>query len=128
MQSGNANYLAASNVSQAFTVTTQSQTIAFAPLGNRIAGTEPFTVSGTASSGLPVVFSSPTTSTCTVSGTTVTLVAQGTCTIRATQGGNASFAAAPPADQSFNVGASVGVQYTYDAAGNVIRIQRIGSP
>jgi hypothetical protein len=127
-QPGNSNYLAAASVNQSFNVVTQSQTIAFAPLGNRIIGSAPFTVSATASSTLPVSFSSLTLSVCTIGGTTVTLVAQGTCTIRAIQSGNASYAAATPVDQSFTITSGAALQYTYDAAGNVIKIQRFGSP
>ena len=48
-------------------------------------------------------FTSQTTSVCTVSGSTVTLVAVGTCTIQATQAGNATYAAATPVNQSFQV-------------------------
>jgi streptogramin lyase len=79
------------------------QTITFGPLANRTLGTAPFTVSATASSGLPVSFNSQTTSVCAVSGSLVTLVAVGTCTIQATQAGNATYAAATPVNQSFQV-------------------------
>jgi hypothetical protein len=51
-----------------------NQTITFDPLPNRAPGTPPFTVSATASSGLPVTFASSPQSVCTVSGTTVTLL------------------------------------------------------
>jgi hypothetical protein len=50
-----------------------------------------------------VTFASATTDICTVSGTTVTLAALGVCTIQATQGGNANYAAAAPVSQSFAV-------------------------
>jgi hypothetical protein len=40
---------------------------------------------------------------CTVSGTTVTLVATGTCTVQATQAGNTNYAAATPVNRSFTV-------------------------
>src|ERR1019366_6942024 len=66
-------------------------------------GSAPFTVSGTASSGLAVSFASTTPAVCTVSSVTVTMVAAGTCTIQATQAGNANYTAAPPVDQSFQV-------------------------
>ncbi|HXW56968.1 MAG TPA: alkaline phosphatase family protein, partial [Candidatus Cybelea sp.] len=82
---------------------TQEQTITFGALSNEVLGTAPFTVSATASSGLAVSFASTTTSVCTVSGATVTLVAVGTCTIQATQAGNATYAAATPVNQSFQV-------------------------
>jgi len=105
-QAGNANYAAASAVSQSFSVTQASQTIAFGTLANEPMGTAPFTVSATASSGLAVSFASQTTSVCTVSGTTVTLAAVGTCTIQATQAGNANYAAATAVSQSFTVTAA----------------------
>jgi hypothetical protein len=102
-QPGNANYAAATPVNQSFQVTQASQTITFAALPNQHFGTSPFTVSATASSGLPVSFASATLTVCTVSGTTVTLVSTGTCTIKATQAGNANWAAATPISQSFQV-------------------------
>ncbi len=79
------------------------QTITFAPLADQMLGTAPFTVSASASSGLPVSFSSTTPATCTVSGSTVTLVAQGTCTIAADQAGNGTYLPAPTVTQSFFV-------------------------
>jgi ABC-type Fe3+-hydroxamate transport system substrate-binding protein len=102
-QAGNADYAAAPTVSQSFQVTKGSQTIAFGALSNQPYGTAPFTVSATASSGLAVIFYSETSRVCTVSGSTVTLVAVGSCTIVATQPGNADYAAASPVDESFQV-------------------------
>jgi hypothetical protein len=83
--------------------TPEPQSISFGALANRTVGTAPFTVSATASSGLAVSFNSKTTSVCTVSGSQVTLVAVGTCTIQATQAGNINYAAATPVNQSFQV-------------------------
>ena len=103
-QSGSASYSAATPVSQSFTVTPAAQTITFGALGNKVYGTAPFTVSATATSGLAVTFdSSTTTSVCTVSGTTVTLLAGGICVVTASQGGNSNYAAAAPVSQSFAV-------------------------
>jgi len=81
----------------------ESQTITFGALSNLMLGSAPFTLAATASSGLPVSFASTTTSVCTVSGTTATLVAVGACTIQATQAGNATYSAATPVSQSFQV-------------------------
>jgi hypothetical protein len=50
-----------------------------------------------------VSFASITSSVCTVSGATVTLVGVGTCTIQATQAGNTNYSAATPVNQSFLV-------------------------
>jgi len=80
-----------------------AQTITFPATPNQALGTAAFTVSATASSGLTVSFNSQTTGVCTVSGTTVTLVAVGTCTIQAAQAGNSTYAAATPVNQSFQV-------------------------
>jgi hypothetical protein len=80
-----------------------AQTISFGPLSSQVYGTAPFRVSATASSGLTVSFNSQTTSVCTVSGSTVTLVGTGACTIQATQPGNATYAAATPVSETFQV-------------------------
>ncbi len=126
-QAGNATYAPAPNVDQSFSITQVSQTITFGALGDRTLGSAPFTVSAPASSGLAVSFSSLATTVCTVSGNTVTLVSAGTCTIRASQQGNATYAAALNVDQSFNVLAPI-TQYIYDGAGNLISIHRNVSP
>ena len=56
-----------------------------------------------ASSGLAVTLSSLTPQTCSMDGSAVSLLAAGRCTIRASQAGNAQFAAAPFVDRSFSV-------------------------
>ncbi len=48
-----------------------------------------------------MTFTSGTPSVCTVSGTSVSYVAAGTCTVRADQAGNATYAAAAQTTQSF---------------------------
>jgi hypothetical protein len=102
-QAGNTNYAAAIPVNRSFTISKVSQTITFGTLSNRTYSPTPFTVSATASSGLPVSFASTTTTVCTVSGSSVTLVTVGTCTIQASQAGNATYAAAAPVSRSFTV-------------------------
>ena len=102
-QAGNSKFLPV-NAAQTVTVTGKTQTITFANLGSQTVST-PLTLSATASSGLPVSFASQTTSVCTVSGTTATFLKGGTCTIQATQAGNATYAAATPVAQSFTVNA-----------------------
>ncbi|MGA2085098.1 MAG: fibronectin type III domain-containing protein [Terracidiphilus sp.] len=82
------------------------QTITFANPGAQTVGT-PLTLSATASSGLTVSFASTTTSVCTVSGTTATFLEAGTCSITASQAGNATYAAATPVTQSFTVNAMI---------------------
>jgi hypothetical protein len=105
-QAGNTNFNVAAQVTQSFAVSAAAktnQTITFAAIANTTLGT-PLTLTGiTATSGLAVAMTSATTTICTVSGFTVTLVATGTCTLRANQAGNASFNAAPQISQSFTV-------------------------
>ena len=109
-QAGNASYDPASQTSQSFGVSPPPlalQTIGFtspAPSAAVYGGT-PYVVAATASSGLPVAFSTPASSNgiCAVSGSTVSLVGGGTCTISANQAGNGSYAPAPQAQQSFTV-------------------------
>lgn len=100
-QAGNGTYNAASQVSQSFTVFKAGQTITFASLAPRSDAARPFTVSATADSGLTVTFTSTTSTICTVSGTTVTVVADGTCIIAANQAGNGNYNAAGQVTQSF---------------------------
>ncbi len=88
-----------------------AQTISFATPADRALNAGSFVVTATASSGLVVSFSSGTLSVCTVTaGGTVTLVATGTCTLNANQGGNASYAAAPTVSRSFSVTAALPAQ------------------
>jgi sugar lactone lactonase YvrE len=101
-QAGNATYAAATPVSQSFSVIQQTQTITFNPIPSQVRAT-PLTLSASASSNLTVSFASLTTAVCTVSGTTVTLVKAGTCTIQASQAGNTVYSAGTPVSQSFSV-------------------------
>ena len=106
-QSGNTDYAAAPPVTQLFQVNpvnpgSAAQTITFGQPPDAKVGA-PVTLSAHASSGLPVSFSSGTTPVCTVAGSTVTTVAAGPCTITASQGGSARYAAAPDVRQSFQV-------------------------
>jgi hypothetical protein len=102
-QSGNTTYSAAAQVTASVAVTKASQTINFGPLSSKLMTDGAFTVSATGGgSGNPVTFSS-SSSACSVAGTTVTLVAAGTCAIQADQAGNANYLAAAPVTQSFTI-------------------------
>ncbi|HBH62269.1 MAG TPA: hypothetical protein DDX85_11145 [Nitrospiraceae bacterium] len=100
------NYNAATSASATVPLLMADQTITFGPLANKTMGDPPFTVSASATSSLPVTFNSLTTSFCIVSGSTVTLVAAGTCTIRAAQTGNVNYNPADNVDQSFTISAA----------------------
>jgi hypothetical protein len=103
LQGGNTTYMVAPPVTQNLTVAQGTQSIAFGSPGNQYLNTAPLNISATASSGLPVTLASNTPLACTVSGNTVTLAGAGTCSITATQAGNANFAAAAPVTRSFTV-------------------------
>lgn len=82
----------------------QPQTISFGAAPNRVVGgTGTVSATGGASGNL-VTFTSQTTGVCTISGSIVTGITAGSCTIAANQAGNATYSAAPQANQSFNIG------------------------
>jgi len=103
-QAGNSNYAAATQVSQTITVAPAAQTITFGTIANQTYGAAPIALTATSTSGLAVTYASTTTPVCTISGSTVTLISGGSCTINATQVGNANYAAATPVGQTFTVG------------------------
>ena len=80
-QAGNANYNAAPQVTETTTAQKADQIITFGPLGTKNYGDAAFEVGATASSTLPVTFSSQTVGNCTVAGNTVTIVHSGLCTV-----------------------------------------------
>jgi hypothetical protein len=112
-QAGNSNYSAASQVTQNVTITAASQTITFnaqtTPSRNFVSVGSTFAISPTASasSGLAITYSSGNTAVCTVSGTTVSMVAAGTCPIRANQAGNSNYTAASQVTQNVTINAIV---------------------
>jgi hypothetical protein len=77
------------------------QTISFPDLSSiTLGGTAP-TPAATASSNLTVAYTSATASVCTVTGSTITVLTIGTCTINANQAGNGTYAAAAQVQKSF---------------------------
>ncbi len=79
------------------------QTLTFATIADKAYSATASTLTATASSSLAVTFSSLTTSVCTVSGTSLTLVAPGSCQIKASQAGNSTYAAAADKTNTFTV-------------------------
>jgi hypothetical protein len=98
----------------------QPQSIAFGELSGKTFGDPDFTVSATASSGLPVSFAA--SGKCTVSDATVHLTGAGSCTITAQQGGNTNYRPAEPVSRSFAIGkatatlALTNLSHTYSGA------------
>jgi hypothetical protein len=111
-QPEDANYLAATEVQQSFTIGQGSQTISFtssSPLSVTYSGSnnQTYMVSATASSGLSVALSIDPSSTsgCTISGLTVSYGGGvGTCIVDANQPEDANYLAATEVQQSFTIG------------------------
>lgn len=79
------------------------QTITFGSLSDKTYGDANFDLTASASSDLTVSFTSLDTDVATISGNTVTIVAPGEVTIRASQSGNDNYNAAPNVERTFNV-------------------------
>jgi PKD repeat protein len=108
-QPGNAEYGAAPQARQSFTIGKGSQLIRFTsslPASATVHGTTS-TVSATASSGLTVSLSVHTPTVCSLEGSTVSFIGAGTCTIEANQAGTSDYDAAPQVQQSVVVRALV---------------------
>ncbi len=102
-QAGTANYGAAAQVTQNIAVGQGSQTITFGAAPSlAVGGTATVSVTGGGSTS-PLVLTSTTLTICTVSGTTVTGVSTGNCTIAANQAADANYAAASQVTQSIAV-------------------------
>jgi hypothetical protein len=102
-QSGNMVFNPATNVTNTLTVTQGSQTINFSGPTVRVFGDPAFTLSATATSGLPVSFTSSDANVATISGSTITIVGAGSTTITASQVGNVNYSAATPVQRVFTV-------------------------
>jgi PKD repeat protein len=102
-QAGDANYNPAPQAQQSFVVGAQTITFTSSPPSPATVGGASYIVAAAASSGLPVSFTSGAPAVCSVSGSTVSFVAAGMCTIVANQGGDSTHAPAPPVQQSFIV-------------------------
>ena len=96
--------------------TTSPQTISFAALPSKTVG-DSFTLGATASSGLPVSYSSSNPSVATVAGNVVTIVGSGSVVITASQGGNSSYSPATEVSQGIS---------TY--ATTALRVASLGTP
>jgi hypothetical protein len=101
-QAGNATYNAAVVKTQSFAIGKNAQTLTFgvAPV---ITVGKTKDVTATATSALAVTFASSTPTICTVTVRTVKGIAAGTCTIKASQTGNATYNAAAVKTQSFTI-------------------------
>ncbi len=112
-----AGNLAAADYSFSFaagrlTVFPVSQAITFGGLLNKIYGDPPFSVSATSSSGLAVTFTTETGTVCSVTPVgVVTIVGAGSCTIIASQPGDANWLAATPVSRALTVNKATSISH-----------------
>jgi hypothetical protein len=105
-QPGNGQYLPTPQVARGFAVVKATQQITFAQPGSASLAQSPVTVTAMAPSGLTVSFVSLTPRVCRSGGqhgAAITLLAIGTCTVLASQPGDAGYWPAWPAVRSFKV-------------------------
>jgi len=104
---GDSGFLASASTNTVdFAVTKDFQFITFGWLYGKTLSQSPITVSATASSGLPVSFSTTTPLVCASSGpygATITLLAPGKCNVVASQDGSAQYFPAAPVAEYFTV-------------------------
>ena len=79
------------------------QTISFSPLGSTTYGTADFSPGATASSTLAITYTSSDTTVATIESGKIHIKGAGTCTIYATQSGNAAYVAAAEVSQSLTI-------------------------
>jgi hypothetical protein len=106
-KAADSTYSAATSPTATFTFTTATQTVTFTRPGIMKLGQGTQSVAPTASSSLTVTLTSTTTGVCTVAGFLITAVAIGTCSITASQSGNANYSAAISVTQNFIVEAII---------------------
>jgi len=93
-QAGNDTFNAATPVDQTLIVNKVNQTIAFATLPSKYTDDPDFSPVASASSGLPITYSSSNSLVATIVSNQIHINGPGTCVITATQVGNASYNAA----------------------------------
>jgi hypothetical protein len=102
-QEGDVEWAAAPTVQRSFTVARKSQTLTFPQPAEQTFFQPDFELEGTATSGLPVTFTSLTAPVCLVAGSTLHMIAPGTCEVEAEQPGSAEYAPAVPVTRSFTI-------------------------
>jgi Regulator of chromosome condensation (RCC1) repeat/PASTA domain len=100
-QAGDTTYNPAPDLSRTFGIWKAGQSITFGTLANKTYGAPDFRVSATASSGLAVSFAA--SGRCTVRAATVHLTGAGSCTVTASQPGDANYNAAPNVSRTFSI-------------------------
>jgi hypothetical protein len=106
-QAGDAEWIAAPQVQESFTITLKPQTVAFtsSPPNPAVVGGS-WNVTATATSSKEVAITldgSSTAGACSITGSTVSFTGAGTCVVDANQAGDAGWAPAPQTQESFTV-------------------------
>jgi hypothetical protein len=100
-QPGDTNFKVAASLPQTFAISKAKQSIEFGALPKKIYGASDFAIRATASSGLPVSFAAQ--GRCTTRGARVHLTGAGSCTLTASQHGNANVDAAADVSRRFSI-------------------------
>jgi uncharacterized delta-60 repeat protein len=100
-EGGDTNYNAATEVQRSFQIAKAGQTITFDAIAGKTFGDPDFQVSASATSGRPVNFA--TSGQCTNSGPGVHISGAGSCTVTASEGGDANYNAATDVARSFQI-------------------------
>ena len=100
------------SASRNFNVTQSAQTITFPQPADMAVNAGPVNLTATASSLLTVSYTSNSTSICTVTGASVTLLTVGVCSITANQVGNATYSPAPAITKTFNLALATQTAFT----------------
>jgi hypothetical protein len=109
-------------------LTKTQQTITFEPLSEKTYGDSPFSLTGTSSSNLQVVFTSSDETVATISGNEVTIVSAGTTTITAHQIGDENYNEADDVEQILTVNkasalvAIESLSHVYDGSGKTVTV------
>jgi hypothetical protein len=101
-QAGDANYTAATQVTESTTAQKATQSINFAAISDHTYGDADFDPGATASSGLTVSYGA--TGNCLIVSGQVHLVGAGSCTVTASQIGDANYSAASDVQHGFSIG------------------------
>ena len=128
-QAGDGNFSAATNVIRTFAIQA-NQTITFTTPSDMAVGGTTQIVAPTASSSLTISLASTSTGVCTVTDFVITAVASGTCSITASQAGNANFLAATDVTRTFAISgpataAAITTQPTGAGSGSVLGTQPV---
>ena len=105
----------------------ENQTIVFQPLSPATLGDDPFYFSATATSSLPVRYSSSDPSIATVEGNKLTILKTGSVTITAYQDGNIYYDSAPNVQQVLMINLTSGAQLWGAAGDRIFSLDKDGS-